>query len=215
MTIHSVAVRAASTHRRLSIVRAATAGDKRDLILRAATKVFAQNGFFQSQVADVARVAGVAAGTVYLYFKSKDDLLVSIFERSMNEVLAECRAAIAEIADPAERLGTLAHLHLGRLGRDKDLAVVFQVELRQSVKFMERFSETFLQDYFKLIRQAIADGQQGGAFRKDISATTATKIFFGALDEMATNWVLSRRKYDLNAEADAVVTLFIDGVKRR
>jgi TetR/AcrR family fatty acid metabolism transcriptional regulator len=103
---------------------------------------------------------------------------VSIFERSMNDVLAEGRAAIAGIGDPAARLGKLAHLHLERLGRDKDLAVVFQVELRQSVKFMERFSETFLQDYFKLIRQAIADGQQSGAFRKDISATTATKIFF-------------------------------------
>jgi len=215
MTIHSVAIRATSSNRRLSIVRAAPAGEKRDLILRAATKVFAQNGYFQSQVADVARVAGVAAGTVYLYFKSKDDLLVSIFERSMNDVLAEGRAAIENVADPAARLSKLAHLHLERLGRDKDLAVVFQVELRQSVKFMERFSETFLQDYFKLIRQAMADGQQSGAFRKDISATTATKIFFGALDEMATNWVLSRRKYDLNAEADAVVDLFINGVRRR
>jgi TetR/AcrR family transcriptional regulator, fatty acid metabolism regulator protein len=215
MTIHSVAIRATSGHRRLSIVRAAPAGEKRDLILRAATKVFAQNGYFQSQVADVARVAGVAAGTVYLYFKSKDDLLVSIFERSMNDVLAEGRAAISGIGDPAARLRALAHLHLGRVGRDRDLAVVFQVELRQSVKFMERFSETFLQDYFKLIRQAIADGQQSGAFRKDISATTATKIFFGALDEMATNWVLSRRKYDLSTEADAVVDLFVNGVKRR
>jgi TetR/AcrR family transcriptional regulator, fatty acid metabolism regulator protein len=215
MNIHS-AMRSTSSARRLAVVRQpAAAGDKRDLILRAATKVFAQNGYFQSQVADVARVAGVAAGTVYLYFKGKDDLLVSIFERSMNEVLAECRAAIEKIEDPAARLRELAHLHLGRLGRDKDLAVVFQVELRQSVKFMERFSESFLQDYFKLIRQAIGDGQQAGAFRKDISATTATKIFFGALDEMATNWVLSRRKYDLNAEADAVVDLFINGVKRR
>jgi TetR/AcrR family transcriptional regulator, fatty acid metabolism regulator protein len=205
---------ASSTARKLSVVRPAAGSDKRDAILRAATKVFAQNGYFQSQVADVAKVAGVAAGTVYLYFKSKDDLLVSIFERSMGAVLAEGRAAVGGIADPAERLRQLAHLHLGRLGRDRDLAVVFQVELRQSVKFMERFSESFLQDYFKLIRQAIADGQQRGAFRKDLSATTATKIFFGALDEMATNWVLSRRKYDLSAEADAVVDLFINGVKR-
>jgi len=200
----------------MSIVRQpAAAGDKRELILKAATKVFAQNGFFNSQVADVARVAGVAAGTVYLYFRSKDDLLVSIFERSMREALEEGRAATDGVADPAERLRRIAHMHLGRLGRDKNLAVVFQVELRQSVKFMERFSETFLQDYFKLIRQAIADGQQGGAFRKDISATTATKIFFGALDEMATNWVLSHRKYDLGAEADAVADLFISGVKRQ
>ena len=205
---------ASSTARKLAVVRTATGGDKRDAILRAATKVFAQRGFFQSQVADVARVAGVAAGTVYLYFKGKDDLLVSIFERSMGEVLADGRAAVEGIADPVERLRRLAHLHLGRLGRDRDLAVVFQVELRQSVKFMERFSESFLQDYFKLIRQAIADGQQRGTFRKDPSATTSTKIFFGALDEMATNWVLSRRKYDLSAEADAVVDLFIHGVKR-
>jgi TetR/AcrR family fatty acid metabolism transcriptional regulator len=195
-------------------MRPAAGNEKRDAILRAATKVFAQNGYFNSQVADVAKVAGVAAGTVYLYFKGKDDLLVSIFERSMSEVLAEGRAAIEGVADPAARLRQLAQMHLGRLGRDRNLAVVFQIELRQSVKFMERFSETFLQDYFKLIRQAIADGQQRGAFRKDLSATTATKIFFGALDEMATNWVLSRRKYDLSAEADAVVDLFINGVKR-
>ena len=208
MNIHSVTLTALSR-------RDSTPGPKRDAILRAATKVFAQNGFFQSQVADVARVAGVAAGTVYLYFKGKDDLLVSIFERSMQEVLAEGRAALEGTSDCSERLRTLARVHLDRLGRDRHLAVVFQVELRQSVKFMERFSETFLQDYFKLIRDAIAEGQQNGAFRKDISATTATKIFFGALDEMATNWVLSHRKYDLRAEADAVVDLFINGVKRR
>ena len=202
--------------RRLSVVKQTVpTGDKRDAILRAATKVFAQNGYFHSQVADVARVAGVAAGTVYLYFKSKDDLLVSIFERSMREVIDDGRTALDGVVDPAERLRRIAHLHLGRLGKDKNLAVVFQVELRQSVKFMERFSETFLQDYFKLIRATIADGQQSGAFRKDINATTATKIFFGALDEMATNWMLSRRKYALTAEADAVVDLFINGVGRR
>lgn len=212
MNVHSSAAAVAVTARRLTAVKPAGGADKRDLILRAATRVFAQHGFFQSQVADVARVAGVAAGTVYLYFKGKDDLLVSIFERSMGEVIAEGRAAVAGVADPAERLRRIAHLHLGRLGRDKHLAVVFQVELRQSVKFMERFSATFLQDYLKLIRDAIADGQATGAFRKEISATTATKIFFGALDEMATNWMLSRRKYDPTAEADAVVDLFINGV---
>jgi len=215
MNVHSSGSAVPVAARRLSAVRPAGAGDKRDLILRAATRVFAQNGFFQSQVADVARVAGVAAGTVYLYFKGKDDLLVSIFERSMGEVIAEGQAVLDGITDPAERLRRIAHLHLGWLGRDKNLAVVFQVELRQSVKFMERFSSTFLQDYLKLIRDAIADGQASGVFRKDVSPTTAAKIFFGALDEMATNWMLSRRKYDLSAEADAVVDLFIHGVRTR
>ena len=88
------------------------------------------------------------------------------------------------------------------------------MELRQSIKFMERFSSTHLQDYLNIIRSAIADGQEAGVFRKDVSANTAAKVLFGALDEMATNWMLSRRKYDLAGEADAVVDLLIGGLGR-
>src|SRR3954471_10043843 len=190
-------------------------GPKRDAILRAAIDVFAERGFFNAQVADVARVAGVAAGTVYLYFKSKDDLLVSIFERSMREGLANGRAAVADLTDPRERLRRLARGHLSRLGNDRNLAVVFQVELRSSTKFMERFSATLLRDYLGLIREAIADGQRAGLFRSDVKATAMAKILFGALDEMATNWILSKRRYALEADADAVVDLFINGSRTR
>jgi TetR/AcrR family transcriptional regulator, fatty acid metabolism regulator protein len=199
--------------RRVTAARAhQPALDKRDAILRAATDVFARHGFFQSQVADVARAAGVAAGTVYLYFRSKDDLLVSIFDRTMREALGDGRAALSAVTDPRERLERIARLHLDRLGRDRELAVVFQVELRQSTKFMERFSSTYLRDYIGLIRETIVDGQKAGMFRADLNPTTAAKIFFGALDEMATNWILSRRRYSLAAEADAVIDLFVNGV---
>jgi len=190
-------------------------GPKRDAILRAAIDVFAERGFFNAQVADVARAAGVAAGTVYLYFRSKDDLLISIFERSMRDALSEVRAGDAGTDDPIDRLRRFARLHLGRLGRDRRLAVVFQVELRQSTKFMERFSATLLRDYLGLIRSAIADGQAVGAFRTDINPTVAAKMFFGALDEMATNWILSRRRYSLESDADAVVDLFVNGARAR
>ena len=188
---------------------------KREAILRAATDVFAGRGFFNAQVADVARAAGVAAGTVYLYFRSKDDLLVSIFERTMREALADGQQAVASLRDPAERLRRLARLHLARLGRDRNLAIVFQVELRQSTKFMERFSSTLVRDYLGLIRTAIADGQSAGVFRSTVNATAAAKMFFGALDEMATNWILSRRRYSLEADADAVVDVFVNGAKAR
>jgi TetR/AcrR family fatty acid metabolism transcriptional regulator len=175
--------------------------------------VFAQRGFFQSQVADIARVAGVAAGTVYLYFRSKDDLLVTIFERTMAEALREGQAALAGTAGPDARLRQIARLHLERLGRDRDLAVVFQVELRQSVKFMERFSSTYLRDYLGVIREAIEDGQRSGLFRAGVNATMTAKVFFGALDEMATNWVLSRRSYSLADDADGVVDLLLHGLQ--
>jgi len=211
---HSFIAMPAASARRLAAVKAAPVPDKRDAILRAAIKVFARHGYFQSQVADVARVAGVAAGTVYLYFRSKDDLLVSIFDRTMKDAIAEGRAALAGIADPSERLRRIARLHLARLGRDRDLAVVVQVELRQSIKFMERFSSTHLQDYLNIIRRTIADGQSSGVFRSDVSANSAAKVFFGALDEMATNWMLSRRKYDLAGDADAVTNLIIGGLGR-
>jgi len=208
MNIHSVALTALSR-------RDSTPGPKRDAILRAAIDVFADRGYFNAQVADVARAAGVAAGTVYLYFKSKDDLLVSIFERSMREDLALGRAAVAGLDDPAERLRRLARGHLARLGADRNLAIVFQVELRQSTKFMERFSSTLLRDYLGLIREAIADGQREGLFRADIKATAAAKMLFGALDEMATNWILSRRRYSLEADAETVIDLFLNGARAR
>src|SRR5688572_19441690 len=204
MNIHSVTAVA-------PLRPAAGRADKRDAILRAAIDVFAGHGFFNAQVADVARAAGVAAGTVYLYFEGKDDLLVSIFERTMRDAIAEGRAAVAPVADPVEQLRTVARVHLDRMGRDRSLAVVFQVELRQSTKFMERLSATLLREYLGIIRGIVVDGQSTGAFRKELNPTLAAKVFFGALDEMATNWILSRRKYALASETDAIVDLFVHG----
>jgi TetR/AcrR family fatty acid metabolism transcriptional regulator len=119
------------------------------------------------------------------------------------------------VLDPRERLRRFARMHLERIGRDRNAAVVFQVELRQSTKFMERFSATLLRDYLGMIRDAIADGQRGGLLRADINATIAAKVLFGALDEMATNWILSRRRYMPAADADAVVDLFLNGAQPR
>jgi TetR/AcrR family fatty acid metabolism transcriptional regulator len=191
---------------------APAASGKRDLILRAATTVFARHGFFSAQVADVAREAGVAAGTVYLYFRSKDDLLVSIFERNMKDARTEALAALQGVESPVDRLRALARLHLDRLGRDRDLAVVFQVELRQSTKFMERLSTTHLREYLGLMRDTVAEAQAQGAFRKDVNPTIAAKVLFGALDEMATNWILSKRRYSLVGEADAVLEILFNGL---
>src|SRR5689334_8165513 len=127
-----------------SVRRVSPANSKYETILRAAIKVFARSGFFNSKVADVAREAGVADGTVYLYFKNKDDILVSIFNHVMDEALGAGRKRLEEAGEPREKLKRIVHAHLNRLGRDRDLAVVFQVELRSSTKFMEQFSATMV-----------------------------------------------------------------------
>lgn len=188
-------------------------GDKREAILRAAISVFAHNGYFNSKVADIARQAGVADGTVYLYFKSKEEILHSIFDRSVEEALGAARKRVKRISDPREKLRQIAHMHLERLGADRDLAVVFQVELRGSTKFMEEFSAAGFAEYLALIRSTFEEGQRAGLFRADLNARVVAKVLFGALDEMATNWILSKRRYKLAPMADQVLDIFLNGVR--
>lgn len=197
--------------RSLSPARPAVA-DKREAILRAATRVFAGNGYFNSKVADIASEAGVADGTVYLYFKSKEEILHSIFDRTMEEAIAEGRKQLESITDPREKLRRIAELHLERMSTDRDLAVVFQVELRGSTKFMEEFSAAGFAEYLGLIHAVIVEGQTAGVFRSELNAKVIAKVFFGALDEMATNWILSKRRYKLAPLAEQVLDILLNGV---
>src|SRR3989449_8704721 len=187
-------------------------GDKRAMILRAATRMFARNGYFNSKVADIARAAEVADGTVYLYFKSKEEILHSIFDQNMAEAIAAGRKLIEDLVDPREKLRRIAKLHLQRLGADRDLAVVFQVELRGSTKFMEEFSAAGFAEDLALLCKILEEGQRSSVFRKDLNAKVVSKILFGALDEMATNWIISHRNYQLEPMADVVMDVFLNGV---
>jgi len=189
--------------------------DKRQAILRAAIEVFARKGYFNSKVADIAGVAGIADGTVYLYFKSKDEILHSIFDRAMAEFIDEGKSQLSMLSSPEEKLRKIAELHLGRLSDDRDLAIVFQVELRGSTKFMQEFSAAGFAEYLDIIRETIEDGQKSGLFRKDLKPIVCAKILYGALDEMVTNWILSNRTYSLAPMADEVMKIFFGGMLRR
>lgn len=187
--------------------------DKREAILRAAIKIFARKGYFNSKVSDIAAEAGIADGTVYLYFKSKDEVLRSVFDRAMEEAIDDGRRELAPISDPIEKLRRIAEIHLERLGSDRDLAVVFQVELRGSTKFMEEFSATGFATYLDLIKVTIEEGQRAGLFRNDVKAVLAAKIFYGAIDEMVTNWILSKKSYPLKPLAAEVMKIFLGGLR--
>ncbi|HTH52283.1 MAG TPA: TetR/AcrR family transcriptional regulator [Pyrinomonadaceae bacterium] len=191
------------------------AADKRELILRAATRVFARSGYFNSKVADIAAEAGIADGTVYLYFKSKDEILHSIFDRAMAEFIAEGRRELENVDGPVARLRRIAELHLERLGADRELAIVFQVELRGSTKHMQEFTAAGFAEYLDIIRETIDAGQKSGAFRHDVKSVIAAKVLYGSLDEMVTNWILSSRTYQLAPLAGEVLKIFLDGMATR
>jgi len=187
--------------------------DKRRRILDAAAHVFARKGYFTSRVADIAKRAGVADGTIYLYFRNKEDILVSLFDEVMSEHISKGREELAPLKTAPERLHAIAAHHLRLLGQNQDLAVVFQVELRQSTKFMERFTGSWFGDYLDLLTGVLEQGQREGTIRQDLPVKLAAKALFGVLDEMVTSWILGRKDYDLGQLAAPVVDLFLNGVQ--
>lgn len=211
--------RAQRSQDRSAAARAASngvrAGDKYQRILDAAIAVIAEKGFHNSRVADIAERAGVADGTIYLYFKSKEQILMTALESAFEAFIAQAKMELAASNDPIAKLRILARLHLRELARNRNLAVVLQTELRQSAKFLAEFSQRELKGYFNLIREIIRDGQQAGAIRQNVSDTIAAACLFGALDELVTAWVLSSRDHDLEAHADPVIDLLLRGMEER
>jgi TetR/AcrR family transcriptional regulator, fatty acid metabolism regulator protein len=185
--------------------------DKRRRILTAAVHVFARKGYFAARVSDIAKKAGVADGTIYLYFRGKEDVLVRLFDEVMSEHVVQAREAVRALSSAPERLRAIAERHLAVLGGNRDLAVVFQVELRQSTRFMQRFTASWLHDYFELLDEVMEAGQRDGSLRGDVNRKLAAKMLFGALDETVTSWVLADKRYPLEDLAAPVVDLFLRG----
>jgi TetR/AcrR family fatty acid metabolism transcriptional regulator len=166
-------------------------------------------------VSDIAREAGIAAGTIYLYFKTKEDILITLFRDKMAAFVASLRHAIAEEPDPVAKVRRLVHLHFRMLEEDPDLAEVVQVELRQGQKFFRGASSQEIAAYFALIGSILEEGVGQGHFKSELPVKIATKMLFGAMDQMATSWVLGKRGYRLVDTAPAVADLFLRGVAAR
>jgi len=186
--------------------------DKPQQIIEAAVRVFARKGYYNSRVSDIAREAGIAAGTIYLYFKTKDDILVTLFRDKMTEFVDAMRKAIATEPDAASKVRRLVSLHFRLLEEDPNLAEVLQVELRQGQKFFRGASGQEIAAYFVLIGSVLEEGVAEGRFRLNGSVKVATKMLFGAMDQMATSWVLGKRGYRLVDTAGAVAEIFLQGV---
>lgn len=194
--------------------RPRAAGDKYQRILDAAVSVFAQKGFHAARVSDVADRASVADGTIYLYFRNKEELLMTAINTAFDAFMSRARTELDAIPSPSAKLRRLAHLHLEALGSNRDLAVVFQMELRQSARFLAPFSHQHMVDYFGLVRAAIREGQTQGVFRPQIREKITANCFFGALDEMVTSWVLDETNYQLSDLADSVADIILLGLER-
>src|SRR5262249_33571987 len=156
----------------------------------------------------IAREAGIAAGTIYLYFDTKEEILGTLFREKMASFVTALRHSIAGERDAVAKLRRLIGLHFEMLEASPELAEVFQVELRQGQKFFRGPATQEIATYFALIRSILEEGAAAGHFRSDLPVKVATKVLFGAMDQMATSWVLGKRGYRLADTADAVADIF-------
>ncbi len=194
--------------------RSGNGGDKRDRILRAAVEIFSRKGFFNSKVSEIARTASVADGTIYLYFRNKDDLLISLFEEKMGEVVADVRRRIATGGTATAKLRIFIENHMDLLEREAGLVEVLQVELRQSTKFLKDYTPVKFFEYLEVISDILEEGKAQGVFRRDLNVSVARRAVFGALDELSITYLLSRNtRYHPAVTTEELCRLLLDGLR--
>jgi TetR/AcrR family fatty acid metabolism transcriptional regulator len=187
--------------------------NKHQKILHAAIKVFSEKGFYNSRVSEIAKEANVADGTIYLYFKNKDDILISLFEEEFGKIVQNMRAALDKEKDALQKIKRFAITHLSIVSKQQELGEVMGVEVRQSSKFMKEYINKPFIEYLNIIRSVVTEGQEKGLIRKDLTPGIMKRAFFGALDEMARYWVLStQKKHSIDDAALQISDVFIRGM---
>ena len=175
-------------------------------------KVFARQGFYQSTVAQIAKEAGVADGTIYLYFKNKDDILVQFFSYKTRQVFDRFRAEVNKADNSLDKLRNLIRRHLTEFQRDRDMAVLYQVGTHQIDRLAEEQIREMSKLYKDLISEIVEVGQQEGSIRKDLYVGLVKRFILGGVDEVINTWLHSERDYDLVSMADPLVELFVRGI---
>lgn len=188
------------------------AGEKFDRILDAAIEVIAEKGFHQVRIADIASRAGVADGTIYLYFKNKNHILRAAIDAAFAHFSERVSASLPSAHDPLEQLAVIARLHLETLTGRRSLAIIVQTEVRQSAKFIAQFSHPALVDYINLVRDVIRRGQAQGLIREQISDRVAALCLFGALDELISSWLFTGKPLDPEQSASQVLDILLNGM---
>ncbi|MEK4222813.1 TetR/AcrR family transcriptional regulator [Bacillus sp. FSL W8-0116] len=180
-------------------------------IIDAAVITIAENGYHQTQVSKIAKQAGIADGTIYLYFKNKEDILISLFQEKMANFIEKIKEVIAGKQTAAEKIFMMIENHFRILSQNPKLAVVTQLELRQSNQELRRRINNVLKEYLDFIEQILREGVESGEFAPDLDTRLARQILFGTIDEIATTWVMNKQKYDLVALAPTVAKLLLKG----
>ena len=182
-------------------------------IIDAAVIAIAESGYHQAQVSKIAKQAGIADGTVYLYFKNKEDILISLFEEKMGVFVENLQQIIKDETSASEKLGQMVENHFRVLANDHHLATVTQLELRQSNKEIRLKINAVLVEYLKLLDHILIEGMVSGDFNPSMDVRIARQMVFGTIDEISTTWVMNENRYDLMELAPKVNMMLLNGLR--
>ncbi len=190
------------------------AENKHSKIISAATKVFARKGFFTARISDIAKEAKVADGTIYLYFNNKYDILLSVFEEEIGKIVENTEMLLSSECDPRKQLEIFVSQHLMAMKKNRYLAEVIQIELRQTHKVIKEYRDNKFSKYTGIIAEIIRNGQTAGVYRSDIKPDLAKRAFFGALDEISRVWNASlETNYSVEETTAQMLSLFLTGIQ--
>ncbi|HJF31900.1 MAG TPA: TetR family transcriptional regulator [Sporosarcina psychrophila] len=182
-------------------------------IVDAAVIVIAENGYHQAQVSKIAKEAGVADGTIYLYFKNKEDILISVFREKMAILITNVEVILKQDIGTSEKLFKMIDNHFRVLHADRHLAIVTQLELRQSNKELRLRINDVLKEYLVLLDAILKEGIDNGTLDESLDVRLARQMVFGTIDETITSWVMNDQKYDLMKLSPEVHRLIMNGMK--
>jgi TetR/AcrR family fatty acid metabolism transcriptional regulator len=185
---------------------------KYEAILSAAVQVMAASGYHHAQISRIAKAAGVADGTVYLYFKNKEDILVSLLRQTIGQIVQKGTVRLQQERQAAAKLRALVHLYFDELGSDWNLAMVTQVHLRQVDANIRREIGEIMKPFYNALDEIVELGVHEGMFRPHMNRRIARRMIFGTMDETVTAWVLPGGKYDLKSLANDVVDVLLHGL---
>jgi TetR/AcrR family fatty acid metabolism transcriptional regulator len=185
---------------------------RRRAILESAVRVFAEHGFFAARIRDIAAGAGVAEGTIYLYFEGKDDLLLTAFREKVNEFCAAARDVLSPDASFPDRLARFIRLQFESIEAEPALATVLLLESRQSSKFYGGAVRDVMKMYATAIDELLASGVASGEMRAGVDVPLARRMLIGALEEIELEWLLGERSRPLAPSAARVAEAFYLGL---
>lgn len=174
--------------------------------------MFARQGYHQSTIAEIAGEAGVADGTIYLYFKNKDDILVQFFSYKTKQVFERFRVEVDRVDTAIDKLRNLVRIHLEEFQRDRNMAIVYQTETHRISRMAEDQIREMSKLYLDIISEIVECGQEEGAIRRDLYLGLVKRLIIGSVDEVINTWLHSGGQYDLVSMADPLVELFIRGI---